>query len=233
MKNTGNITWLKQDSQPMTLGTAGPRDRTSLFCNMSWLGCNRPVLLKEYSVGPGQYGSFEFWITTPNTPGGYNEIFAPLLESKQWMDDHTISYPMYIPPIYSWSPASQYAYTDQTKTTPVDITNLTPGQRVFIGFTATNTGNTTWVNNGPNPIRAGTIGLRDRNSLFCDTTWVGCNRPATLKEASVAPGQVGTFDFWYKAPITSGYTGYEQYSLMIEGYNWMNDPGMSFYTIVK
>jgi hypothetical protein len=148
------------------------------------------------------------------------------------MDSHTASYPMVIPPIYSWSLASQFAYTDDTKQTPVDITNLSPGQRVFIGFQATNTGNVTWGNSGSNPVRAGTLGPRDRSSLFCDATWLGCNRPVNLKEISVAPGQTGTFEFWYQAPV-AGYTGFEQFGLIFEGLAWMVDPGMSFYTRVN
>jgi len=135
-------------------------------------------------------------------------------------------------PSYNWQLTQQYAYTDNSKTTQVDLTTLTPGQRVYIGFAAVNTGNTTWTNTGNNPIRVGTSNARDRNSSFCDPSWYGCNRPSSLTApASVAPGETGTFEFWYKAPSYSG-TYNEHFSLLAEGAAWMNDPGMNFYTKV-
>jgi hypothetical protein len=237
--NTGNQTWTNTGANPIRVGTSGPNDRSSIFCDTgTWLGCNRPSNMIESSVAPGQTGTFEFWYQAPNTLNGgtYWEQFNLMVEGVNWMNDPQMSfYTVISPKIYSWSPVSQYSYTDSSKTTPVDLSKLNTGQRVYIGFTAQNTGNQTWTNTGANPIRVGTAGPNDRSSIFCDTgTWLGCNRPAAMKESSVAPGQTGTFEFWYQAPNTSnGSIHWEQFNLMAEGLTWMNDPQMSFYTIVK
>ena len=72
----------------------------------------------------------------------------------------------------------------------------------------------------------------DRLSSFFDGSWLGQNRPAHMVESSVAPGQVGTFEFWMKAPQQSGVFR-EYFDLVAEGAAWMNDPGMNFYMTVN
>jgi hypothetical protein len=92
---------------------------------------------------------------------------------------------------------------------------------------AKNTGNTTWTNSGPHPVNLGTSNSLDRNSAFCDPSWLSCNRPTTLQEASVAPGKVGTFEFWIKAPYAEDGTRYSEYFRPLsENSMWMNDPGL-------
>ena len=162
--------------------------------------------------------------------------YTPHFAGNQNFDSIFLSWFGNIYSVYSWSVSYQYAYTDQTKTTGANLTNLLPGQKVYVGFVANNTGDTTWSNTGSNPVRVGTTQPQDRSSVFCDTTdspsWIGCNRPALMQEASVAPGQTGTFEFWYKAPSQPG-TYDEHFSLVAEGIKWMNDPGLSNYTVVK
>jgi hypothetical protein len=52
-----------------------------------------------------------------------------------------------------------------------------------------------------------------------------------MQEASVAPGQVGTFEFTIKAPNAPG-TYNERYDLVAEGAAWMNDAGLNFHITV-
>ena len=231
-KNTGNMTWSNTGPNRVTVGASSPMDRSSRFCDPSWLGCNRPVVIKEATVAPGQIATFEFWYT-PSREGTFLEYFKPVVEGITWMNDTGMNfYTTVTPRTYSWTFVNQFAYTDATKTTPVDLTNLTPGQRVFIGFTGKNTGNTDWSNTGVNPVRAGTSSPIDRMSKFCDPTWLGCNRPASLKEATVPPNQNGTFEFWYKAPTAPGVYR-EYFNPVVEGVTWLNNPGLNFYTVVK
>lgn len=231
-KNMGNMTWTNSGGNPVRVGASNPFDRSSPFCDATWLSCARPANMIEASVAPGSTATFEFWYK-PSRIGTFNEYFRPLVEGVQWMNDtgmyfHTIVQPK----IYSWSIAGQYAYTDQTKSTPVDLTNLTTGQRVFIGFQATNSGNMTWTNSGGNPVRAGTSTPLDRASAFCDPTWLSCNRPVNMLEASVPPGSAGTFEFWYKAPSNTG-TFNEHFRPLVEGVQWMNDTGLNYRTMVR
>ncbi|MCA9334363.1 hypothetical protein KC963_04920, partial [Candidatus Saccharibacteria bacterium] len=106
-------------------------------------------------------------------------------------------------PDYSWQLVRQYVYTDSTKTAPAGLSGLLPGDRRYVGFVFKNTGNVTWTNNGPNPIKLGTSGPLERSSAFKDTSWPSATRAATLKETSVAPGEIGTFEFWITAPQVS------------------------------
>ena len=59
-------------------------------------------------------------------------------------------------PTFGWSLVGQYVYTDQNKTTGSGTTGMLPGTEVYVGVVAINTGNTTWTNNGSNPVRLGT-----------------------------------------------------------------------------
>jgi hypothetical protein len=233
VQNTGTITWQNSGANPTRVGAADPDDRSSPFCDSTWIGCNRPSNLREPTVAPGQVGSFEFWYTAPANPGTYMEYFKPLVEGKTWMNDTGMFFYTQVGDRYTWDNINhdQYAFIDSSKTTPIDLTKLQPGQRAYIGFKALNTGNVTWTNSGPNPTRVGVSSPIDQPSPFCDSTWVSCTRPANMTEASVAPGQIGTFEFWYTAPY-QGITSLSYFKPLVEGKSWMNDTGMNFYTKV-
>lgn len=90
---------------------------------------------------------------------------------------------------------------------------------------AKNVGTETWSNTGSHPVRLGTTHSMDRSSAFCTDSWASCNRAATLNEASVAPGETGSFTFETQAPTTAG--SYKEYfNLVAEGAAWMNDIGL-------
>jgi hypothetical protein len=62
-------------------------------------------------------------------------------------------------------------------------------------LTAKNTGTLPWYRESLNPVRLGTLRNRDRYSGFYRSDWFNRNRPATLNESVVQPGQTGTFTF--------------------------------------
>jgi hypothetical protein len=130
---------------------------------------------------------------------------------------------------YVWQPVSQAAYTDQTKSTPVDTNQLSAGQRVFLEIKAKNIGNTTWRQGNLN---LATNGPRNRSSNYYDSTWMSTDRPSTLQESTVAPGQIGTFDFWIKAPNTPG-TSKEYFNFVAEYTAWLNDLGLYYQLTVQ
>lgn len=87
-KNTSASLWYNAGNNPITLGTASPLNRASALCNSSWLSsCNRPALMQEPLVRPGQTASFSFSMTTPNNLGAYREYIKPLSELNSWMRD--------------------------------------------------------------------------------------------------------------------------------------------------
>jgi|GEM_PF-2718045 len=96
----------------------------------------------------------------------------------------------------------------------------------------TNTGTATWYNYGDYPVRLGTSHPQDRNSDFYKHTWLSSNRPAKLKESKVEPGEVGTFEFYLKAPANPG-TYDEYFQPVVEGLTWMNDWGVFLRATVE
>ncbi len=134
---------------------------------------------------------------------------------------------------YSWQMLTQYGYTDANKTTAANMNTLTPGSRVYVGFTARNTGNVAWTNSGPNAVMIGTASPLERQSTFAPgSNWLSPTRPALLKEASVAPGGTGTFEFWMTAPASGGVYN-ERFNLIANGIAWFNDVGLSYYAKVN
>jgi hypothetical protein len=233
-KNTGNTTWTNSGPNPARVGTTHSLDRQSSFSDSTWINNTRPALMKEASVAPGQTATFEFWVKAPtNQSGSFNEYFDILLEGKAWLHDIGFNYAAsVVRPQYSWQLTSQYAYTDSSKTVGTGLHSLTPNQTAYVGFTAKNTGNITWRNDGSNPVDVGTTNPYDHSSVLCGSGWLGCNRPTRMIESSVAPGQTATFEFYIKAPSTKGnYLTY--FNPVVEGITWMNSIGFNYSISVK
>ena len=129
---------------------------------------------------------------------------------------------------YSWQPLQQSTFTDSSATTAQDPSNLLPGQRFYVILTAKNIGTVAWQTGVfGRQVNVGTSNPRDGHSAFCDSSWLNgtsyCNRVATSTEATVAPGQTGTFGFWATAPGQVG-TYNEYFNLVMDGTTWLNDP---------
>ena len=227
-RNTGNTTWSNTGSNPVRLAASSPQDRNSAFADSSWISGSRATVLKEASVSPGSVGTFEFSIKTPNSPQAYNEYFRPVVEGSAWMNDAGFHWPFIVSsPIALWSVVSQNAYTSEAKDTRYNTNVTTNKSRIYLSIEARNTGNTTWSNTGSSPVRLGTNGPQDRTSEFYDSSWLSGNRATTLKESAVAPGDIGTFEFWLTAPYKkNGEIFKESFRPVVEGEMWMNDIGM-------
>jgi hypothetical protein len=232
-KNTGNMTWNKTGANPVMLGTDNPRDLISRFCAPEWAGCNRPADLTENTVAPGATGTFEWPFRVPRGGGEWRQYYTPVAEGITWFNTTGVNFYSRVHAGYSWQLAGQYAYTDASKSTPVNLSNLVPGQRVWVGLLAKNTGTATWFKTGAFPLRLGTTHPLDRTSPFCDTpTWIGCGRTGGPTATSVAPGQTAEFGFWYVAPATKR-AYYEYFNPVVDGVAWLPDLGVNFYTVVR
>ena len=116
---------------------------------------------------------------------------------------------------------------------------LCPGSTTTVTVAFLNTGSLGWYGNaalgtwGPEPgqDRASTLG-GDGTSGSPATSWSQANRPATQTTPYVGPGQVQWFQFDVEAPPVPG-----AYKLglrpLLEGQQWLEDPGLTFYVLVK
>jgi peptidoglycan/xylan/chitin deacetylase (PgdA/CDA1 family) len=116
---------------------------------------------------------------------------------------------------------------------------LCPGSSATVTLAFLNTGSLGWYGNaalgtwGPEPgqDRASALG-GDGETGSPATSWASANRPAIQSTPYVGPGQVMWFQFRVQAPTMPG-----AYKLglrpLLEGQQWLEDPGLTFYVLVK
>lgn len=193
-KNTGNMTWTNAGVTPAHLGTASPNDRGSVFMN----GQNRRGTLVQASVAPGQIGTFRLSLVAPSAPGVYYEAFQPVIEYVAWIG---------APSVWRFTVDAsgivngyRAVYSSQgPKTGPGSYSgSLARGQKTTLYVVLKNTGTQTWYSSNFIPVRLGTQNPQDHTSVFS-----GTNR-ARLVQASVSPGQYGTFVIPITAPNSPG-----------------------------
>lgn len=95
--------------------------------------------------------------------------------------------------------------------------NLRSGQKLTIYVYLRNTGATTWVKSGANPVYLGNSSSRDRNSIF-----TGGNIRWQMLNASVAPDRIGVFSIQITAPQQPG-TYVEKFQPVVEGITWFGE----------
>lgn len=215
--NTGNQTWSNAN---VALGTSHPNDRASIFSNSSWPAYNRPAVLQEQSVAPGQVGTFQFTITAPNKVQTVNEYFNLLTEGITWHNDANVFFTINVVnpsgEYYNVNLGTPKLYTDAARTQPF-YGNAAVGTKLYGTLPFTNTGN----NNLTNASAAlGTDSPQDRTgSAFQDSSWISANRLAVINQASVAPGQSGSVNFTLQMPNTVTSTT-ESFGMLVEGKMW-------------
>jgi hypothetical protein len=79
-----------------------------------------------------------------------------------------------------------------------------------------NTGTAAWSNT-TNRMLLKLANPSTRISIFQGTGWLDAQTPAVLNEASVAPGEIGSFTFNLQSPLNSVGYYFESFSLAVEG----------------
>ncbi len=162
------------------------------------------IITRDYGTG----------IDSTDTRYGAFTIFARLRGDNFWL---------LLTRAYSWQLVSQEHYLDPQRTKPADMSLLSKDQKVYLRIKAKNLGSSSWTRDGSNPTLLATTNPSNRNSAFCDESWLNCSRPARLLESSVAPGGVGTWEFSAAAPSIGNFNEY--FNLVAEGKDWFNDIG--------
>lgn len=247
LTNTGTATWRNNVANNLNVGTARPRDRAGKFANNTWQGVNRiskfegtvsgGVVTPSASVAPGQTARFSFDFVAPNQGGLYNEYFEPVAEGFKWLGDVGILWQIAVPnlngPNYAYQIVGQSAYP-----------TMTQGASSTVKLKVRNAGKQTWQSSGATPVRLGVDHPRDRQSGFSNNGnadgWLSANRIKLTRnitdpakdvggETSIAPGEVGEFEFEaYGAPPPGSYNEY--FTPVVDGVTWMQDFGI-FWTM--
>ena len=255
VQNSGSAEWTRDNIQ---LGTYNTPNRTSLFKPMSdtvngnwsgWTSDNRIIMDKE-SISPGETGGFGFYVTANNNiPNGtYEECFELVANNTTWMQesqemsicwDITVTnfidgtVPIFPVPIVEKNLTYDYEYVQQS---PYPST-LEPNEITSVWLEIKNTGTATWYNDQFPIIRIGTgsgyEGDRDYTSSFYDPdTWLSNNRPVTISDSGVIPGETTRFQFNIKAPENPGtYKAY--FTPVADGLIWMKDIGLYWELTVE
>ena len=126
------------------------------------------------------------------------------------------------PPVPTPAPVLSFhsSWVDQSPTPP-----LLPGSVADLFVRFRNTGSAPWVKGVAG--QQANLGINGGDESFgaLGVGWLAADRPAAQTEATVAPGDVGTFHFSVRAPATPG-----TYDLhlrpVIDGVTWMEDQGV-------
>lgn len=165
---------------------------------------NAAALSNLYGTGDScsAYGNRNFWRL-------YIDWFGSPISSTPW----------------AWLFEGQETYSDSARSRGfTSVPTASPGEKIYVRVKARNMGTETW---NQSFVRLGTSRPMDRVSAFFESGWISNARAASLKESSVTPGQIGTFEFALQAPSTLG-TYNEYFNVLAEGRSWLNDLGLFF-----
>jgi hypothetical protein len=107
---------------------------------------------------------------------------------------------------------------------------VNPGSLAPLVVAIKNTGTRGWYRGVANQqANLGTADPQDARHPELAADWLSANRLATTTTDYVGPGEVGWFEFWFRAPTTTG-----DYVLalrgVVDGVGWLEDDGI-FFTI--
>lgn len=224
---------------------------SSIFGHASWLKDDAPALIDQMTVGPGKVATASFFVTAPSKPGTYRERFLLSAGKNVWVKGSTVNIEFVVvekssqnPVLSTQSSGSQtmsqaqvaqatpaVSFSSEWKGDLVDTGGIEwqidPGGHVMIMLTFKNTGSKTWTREGAGFVSLYT-GTNNRKSSFKDFSWKSDVQAALLKEATVAPGQLGHFVLQLRAPEVPGsYT--ETFQLASENMAWLG--GKSFVSL--
>ena len=219
VKNTGNQTWYRD-----TLRLGGQASRPSDFATDGWISPERIGSMLEESVSSGSNATFIFKMRAPSKIELRYESFGVLIEGQRWLDGF-FTLPINVTtqaPYFSVEKLSFNTYSNKEMTHQINSGNISlyTGSKIYVKTTVRNTGNQPLP---ANITKIGTTNPLDRLGEYSDETWMTPNRVTTAKEGVVTPGSIATFTFSLTAPASPKQWQTEQFGVLIEGQQWLNN----------
>lgn len=223
IKNESGRTWYSDGNVPN--GEKPTRLRMGGYTNTpfanindpAWLGTRNQVKMVEASVPNGSNATFTFTFRGPiGKVDKYITWMAPVI-------DGVYAYPGIGMGWQTNSPTPNLSYEIVSNSVPRSVDyNSVFGARIAIK----NTGNAMWYSDATGKGTVTRLITKDsiyRSSNFydpLDVNWLN-NSQVRMGSATVAPGEIGYFDFNWKAPV-NGSTYSEKFTLVLDGAAVMN-----------
>lgn len=186
LRNLGNVTWYKDGTTPIYLGTTEEVDRESAFFPDR---PQRPGILEQESVAPGEVADFTLTLQAPTTPGLYEEHFAPVIDGVQWLEDKGISFSVLVP---NRSNRVELLSTDTDRT-------LATGEQKEFSMTVQNVGDKTWKTTGSSAFTASvTKNARVKVQNIALDTQTAPGEEAVITFTITAPTKPGTYKVYFR-----------------------------------
>ncbi|MFH1172992.1 MAG: hypothetical protein V1692_00505, partial [bacterium] len=226
--NTGTWPWVSSGAGFVSIYTAKPNYRSSVFIDNSWYHQDQPAIIKS-SANSNQLGLFEIKIKAPNKIGSYNESFRLASEDKAWIigGEFTLSIkvvangqtvasqqPINNTTIISPTATNSNVGYNSAATAGVEVLGAqkmiqsaaslefknTDRQLVRVGFK--NIGLLGWQSYGNEPA---VLVPRDiATQSFSDNSWLTNDQIVFMKDQTVEPGQIGYFEFYLSPNSVAG-----------------------------
>lgn len=179
IKNTGNVTWVRDGLNKMMLGTQQPQDRISMILTRP---STRFAGLDKKEVQPGETATFNFKVKAPKTEGIYREYFAPVIEGQTWLPYKQKYFELYVyDSLYSakfLSGNSYYALPGDTKKFTFEFQNL---------------GGATWAKSG-----------KDKLSVEVGAEKTIKVKDVKIEQSQILPGQTAKVTVSIQTPSKEG-----------------------------
>lgn len=196
-KNAGSRPWQNGGHNYVSVYTAKPYYRKSVFASPNWEKGIKPVRLKDASAAPGAIGYFEITLKAPDKPGEYKEFFSLAVEDIAWITGGSFFIPITVKekPAYS---ATLLLKSDN------DLV-MRQGEEISVKVGWKNSGNVVWKER---KIVSKSLEIASDTtlepSLFASAKWPSATESARVSNDPVSPGQIGFVDFSLKAPARQG-----------------------------